>query len=171
MIMGRTTTLEDRILINELARTGFTDSEIAQRVGWSRFTVRKWRRRGSNQGRQGVASVMGRPTTGALSMSTPLIRETLRAWRIAHPGWGPKTLRAELETDNRFKRRQLPSRTSIGRFLQEEGLIRRYERHSKLPQPARTPAQAPHQEWEMDARGHQLEPWCGYRHWKQPQLE
>jgi transposase len=159
--MGKTTTLEDRMLINELARAGLTDTEIAERVGWSPFTVRKWRRRSNNQGRQGVASVMGRPTIGALNTFPSLIRETLRALRIAHPGWGAKTLRAELETDKRFKKRQLPSRTSIGRFLQEEGLTRSYQRHSKLPQPAKTTAQAPHQEWEMDARGHELVPGVG----------
>lgn len=61
--MGRVTTLEERILINELADAGYTDPEIAEMVGWSRWTVRKWRRRGSH-GRQALASKMGRPIRG-----------------------------------------------------------------------------------------------------------
>jgi hypothetical protein len=32
-----------------------------------------------------------------LSSFPSRLRETLRAWRIEHPGWEPKTLRAELE--------------------------------------------------------------------------
>lgn len=72
------------------------------------------------------------------------------------PGMGgPKTLRAELEADGSFAA-TLPSRSSIGRFLKEQGLTRRYEPpRVPLPvAPART-AKAPHQLWEMDARGNE----------------
>ena len=40
-------------------------------------------------------------------------------------------------------------------YLKQEGLPRSYERHQELPQPASTTAQAPHEEWELDARGYE----------------
>jgi hypothetical protein len=77
---------------------------------------------------------MGRPVIGALSSYPVRLRETLRAWRVAHPGWGPKTLRAELEADERFEGQRLPSLSGIANFLKEQDLARSYERHSELPQ-------------------------------------
>lgn len=153
--MRRVTTLEERVLINELAEAEYTNGQIAEQVGWKEPTVRKWRARGHCQGRPGLVSKMGRPITGALGTFPSLIRETLRAWRVAHPGWGPKTLRAELEADGRFEGQPLPSLRGIARFLKEEELTRPYERHSPLPGSTRRSAQASHEEWEMDARGQQ----------------
>ena len=43
--MARTTTLQDRIIIWELAEAGNPDPWIANAVGWKVPTVRKWRRR------------------------------------------------------------------------------------------------------------------------------
>jgi transposase len=60
--MARTTTLQDRVTIDELAQAGYTDPQIAAEVGWKLSTVRKWRRRAQRQGRKGLASAMGRPT-------------------------------------------------------------------------------------------------------------
>ena len=151
--MARMTTLQDRATIDQLAHQGYTDSQIATEVGWKVRTVRKWRRRAQQRGRKGLASTMGRPPTGALSSYPSLIRETLRAWRVAHPGWGPKTLRAELEADDCFKGRRLPPLSGIARFLKGQDLTRPYERHSELPQPKSPAASAPHAEWEMDSRG------------------
>jgi transposase len=156
MVMGRTTTLEERVLICELSKAGHTDREIAGQMGWSKWTIRKWRRRG-REGRKALVSEMGRPTTGLLSTFPASIRETVKGWREAHPGWGPKTLRAELEADERFKGQKLPCVRSIAAFLKQEELTRPYERHSELPQATRIAAvEAPHEVWEMDARGHEL---------------
>lgn len=159
--MARTTTLQDRIIIWELAEAGTPDPWIANAVGWKVPTVRKWRRRAQRQGRKGLASSMGRPVTGALSTFPALVRDTLRAWRIGHPGWGPKTLLTHLEDDERFKGRSLPALSSIARFLKEGEFTRSYERHSDLPQSEHQTACAPHEEWEMDARGHEYVPEVG----------
>ena len=150
-----TTSLEDRRTIVTLAKAGHTDSDIAERSGWSVSTVRKWRRREAKQGLKGLASRMGRPATGAMGTFSPDIKETLRAWRQAHPGWGPLTLRVELEEDDSWQDEALPSRTTIARWLNEAGLTRPYERHQDLPQPSSTSAHGPHEEWELDARGYE----------------
>jgi transposase len=156
-----TTTLEDRMTIVALAKVGHTDSDIAERSGWSVSTVRKWRRREAKQGLRGLASKMGRPSAGAMSTFSSDIEQTLRAWREAHPGWGPLTLRVELEQDVSWQDKALPSRTTIARWLKEAGLTRPYERHQDLPQPSSTSAEAPHEEWELDARGYEKVPDVG----------
>jgi hypothetical protein len=151
--MGKPTALEERVLINELARAGHTDRKIAEQLGWSVSTIRKWRRRGNREGRQGLASVMGRPPTGELGTFPSVIKETLRVWRAQHPGWGPKTLLAELRADERFRDQRLPSIRSIARFLKAEKVVRSYERHNELPLAPRNVPLAAHEEWEMDAKG------------------
>lgn len=151
--MARMTSLQDRVTIDQMSQQGYTDSQIASELGWAIPTVRKWRRRAQREGRKGLRSKMGRPPAGALSSYPARLRETLRAWRDAHPGWGPKTLRAELEADERFEGRRLPAPSSIAAFLKELEVTRAYERHSELPQSARRETNAPHEEWEMDSRG------------------
>ena len=43
--MSKRTTLEDRLQIVALAEAGLTDPQIVEQIGWSKHTVRKWRRR------------------------------------------------------------------------------------------------------------------------------
>jgi len=157
----RTTTLEERVTILTLAIAGHSDRDIAQRIGWKLSTVRKWRRRGQRGGRAGLVSKMGRPATGALSTFPSIVVERLRALRQAHPGWGPLTLRTELEDDLSLAGRSLPGRSTIARWLKEEEFTRAYERHQDLPQPASVSVQACHQEWEMDGRGYEKMPEVG----------
>jgi len=151
----RTTNLEDRVTILTLADVGHGDGEIAGRTGWKVSTVRKWRRRGQREGYPGLVSEMGRPVTGALSTFPPLLTETLRTWRRSRPGWGALTLRTELGKDPSWKSKALPTCSTIARWLKQEGFTRPYERHQDLPQPVRVSVQACHQQWEMDARGHE----------------
>ena len=158
--MGRSS-LQDRIMITSLAEAGYSDRQIAAQVGWSVPTVRKWRRRSRQRGADGtplstltlLANRLGRPPGTALGTFPPAVRELLRAWRTAHPGWGPKTLRAELAVA--LPEQPLPSRASIARWLRATGLTRRYERHQALPQAPHHAAQAPHEVWQLDAQGAQ----------------
>ena len=48
---------------------------------------------------------------------------------------------------------KLPSRSRIAAFLKQEGLTRKYERHSELPQAQAVDPRRAHEEWEMDAQG------------------
>jgi transposase len=155
------TSLEERVRIIEMAAGGKTSKEIAQEMGLSISTVKKWRRRHREGGRQGLASKIGRPRKGALSSFPGKMREVLKSWRKKHPGWGPKTLRAELSKHPAFEGQTLPSASSIGRYLKEQGLSQRYEPHHDLPQPKYQPAERPHQIWEMDARGYAYVPDIG----------
>jgi len=146
-------TLQQRLEISDRAERGETDPQIAIAMHFSPVTVRKWRRRAQREGRSGLGSHMGRPRTGALGQAPLELRDATRELRLAHPGWGPQTLRIELARDRRFGGLRLPSRARLAAFLKGEKLTRRHERHSELVQPEPQPATAPHDIWEMDAQG------------------
>lgn len=148
------TSLAERMQIVQGSAAGETAEQIAQRLGWCASTIRKWRRRGQVLGRAGLISPMGRPAAGAMSTFSPLLQAWLGQLRRNHPGWGPKTLRAELEQDSRWAGVALPSVAVIGRFLQAQGWTQRPEPHSSLPQSHPGAAGAAHAVWEMDARGY-----------------
>jgi transposase len=150
---GRKTTLEERIEIGERWETGQTDPEIAAAIDRPVWTVRKWRRKYQREGRLGVTSQMGRPVTGALGQFSTEMRDAVREIREQHSGWGPLTIRTELEDDRRFTGMRLPSRARIAAFLKQEEFTRKYEHHSDLPQPQAVEPERAHEEWEVDAQG------------------
>lgn len=150
---NRATTLQQRFEISERAERGETDPQIATAMQLSPVTVRKWRRRAQREGRSGLISHMGRPSTGALGQTSLELRDAARKLRLAHPGWGPQTLRLELAHDRRFVDLRIPSRARLAAFRKVEKLTRRHERRSELVQPAPQPTTAPHEVWEMDAQG------------------
>jgi hypothetical protein len=150
---GQTTSLAERIEIGERWGAGQKDPEIAAAMNLPVWTVRKWRRKYQKEGRSGLGSRMGRPRIGALGQSPLALRDTIRELRKAHPGWGPITIRMELENMPCFTGLKLPSRSRIAAFLKQEELTRKYERHVALPQPQATDPQRAHEEWEMDAQG------------------
>ena len=147
------TTLQQRLEIWARAEQGETDAQIAVAMQLSPMTVRKWRRRAQRHGRGGLASRRGRPARGALSQARPELRQAIREWRTAHPGWGPETLCVECQTDPRFHGEAIPSRSRVAAFLRAENFVRPYERHTDLQQPLAPQSLAPHLEWEMDAQG------------------
>jgi len=150
---GQKTSLEERIEIGERWESRQTDPQIATAMGRPLPTVRKWRRKYQREGRSGLVSRMGRPTTGALGQFPLEIQDAVREMRESHSGWGPLTIRAELEDDRRFTGMRLPSRSRIAVFLKQAGFTRKYERHSELSQPQVVEPERAHEEWEVDAKG------------------
>lgn len=158
--MAVMTSLAERIDIVESSTAGEAAWRISRRLGWRQSTIRKWRKRGRKWGRAGLVSHMGRPARGALSSFPEEVSATLLRWRQEHPGWGPVTLRKEMEQHPAFKGQKLPAPAHIGRFLRGKGLTKPYERHQQLPQ-AEKPVGLPHEVWEMDAQGYQFIPEVG----------
>lgn len=150
---GRETSLEQRVEIGERWAEGQSDPEIAAAMNLLPATVRKWRRKYQRQGRAGLKSQMGRPVKGALSQSPVKVRTAVKQMRQSHPGWGPLTIRTELELDDSLAKLRLPSRARIAAFLKEQKLTRKYERHSVLPQASMVEPERAHEEWEVDAQG------------------
>jgi hypothetical protein len=96
---------------------------------------------------------MGRPAVGALGTFPSEVQDVVLEMRDDHPGWGPLTIRIELEDAPRFAGMRLPSRSRIAAFLRQEERTRKYERHSELPQPQAADPERAHEEWEVDAKG------------------
>src|SRR5215212_3168749 len=129
---GQTTTFQERLTITERAAAGQSDPDIAEVLGCSVWTVRKWRRVGQRRGRSGLTSKIGRPPTGPMSTYPSALRDAIVHMRRAHPGWGPNTLLAELRLDERWQGTPLPSRSRIAALLKATKLTRRYQRHTDL---------------------------------------
>lgn len=89
MYHGQGTTFLERLEIIERAAAGQTDREIATALGYSGWTVRKWRRRAQRQDRTALRTRLGRPATGPLSTIDPTLQQTIRHLRQTHAGWGP----------------------------------------------------------------------------------
>lgn len=153
MRRGQVTTLQERQEIVERASGGACDAAIAAELGCSQWTVRTWRRSGQRGDRPALTPPVGRPAVGPLGTSPPRLRETVRQLRRAHPGWGPLTILATLQGDPCWGHTVLPSRARSAAFLKAEGFTRRYQRHSRLPQPQRPDITQPHDEWQLDAQG------------------
>jgi len=96
---------------------------------------------------------MGRPASGALGQFPLEMRDTVYEMRENHSGWGPLTIRTELEKDPHFAGIRLPSRSRIAAFLKQKDQTRKYERHSELPQPQAVEPERAHEVWEVDAQG------------------
>lgn len=152
---GKRISYSERLACGQQAAAGKTDPQIAHESGWSLWTVRKWRRVFQKQGQAGLAPAMGRPKKGTLSTYPVDLRTTLENMRRDHPGWGPITLLEEMALLPECFGQILPSRARVAAFLKEQRLVRRYERHASLPQPASELATQVHDEWEMDAQGRQ----------------
>lgn len=155
------TSYPERLKIDKLSKKGLTDRQIAEQIGFSIHTVRKWRRKFKTGGKACLLSQIGRPKRGALSSYPTEMRDQLKTWCKQHPGWGAKTLQTELLLSETLRGPRLPSRASLARWLKEQGKVRLYEKHSHLPATPACSAQACHEEWEMDARGYSRVPNLG----------
>lgn len=155
----KATNLQLRVTVGEFSRSGLGDRRIAEALRMSVHTVRKWRRRA--QRGEVLNRLVGRPKRGALSSFPAEIVGLLDRWRTAHPGWGAKTLRAELRNWYAGIPVRLPSQASIGRWLKQAGHSRPYQKHSDLPEAFRSTACYCHEEWELDARGYEHVPGAG----------
>jgi len=147
------TTLQQRLEIAARAEAGESDQQIATALGWSYWTVRKWRRQQHKEGRAGLAAVRGRPATGALGSVLPALREAIHEMRRAHEGWGPQTILTELAKTPAWAGQPLPSRSRIAAYLRQADFTRPYAHHTELAAPDLPPPAAAHQVWELDAQG------------------
>lgn len=151
----------ERLKIDKLSKKGLSDRQVAEQVGLSIHTVRKWRRKLKAGKKSSALSQMGRPKRGVLSTYPQAMCEQLKGWCKQHPGWGAKTLHTELSLSETFRNQPIPSRAALARWLKEHNEVRLYEKHSQWPASTSDRAQVCHEEWEMDARGYSRVPNLG----------
>jgi len=155
----KATSLQLRVAISESSRSGLSDRRIAELLKASVHTVRKWRRKA--QRGEILNGPLGRPKRGALSSFPQEIVSLLERWRTGHPGWGAKTLRAELSQWFAGLPVSLPGQASIGRWLKQTGRSQAYQKRSELPKAFRATTHYCHEEWELDARRYEQAPTVG----------
>ena len=149
--MSRFTTLAERKFIETLAKAGKTSRFIADKLGMSIWTVRKWRQQLK---KKTVESKMGRPKKGALSTYSKKIKKAIRHLREKNEGWGALSILDELVEKKGYKYSELPSESSVERYLSELGMITQiYERHGSIPRPKYKRVKHAHDLWEVDAQG------------------
>lgn len=113
-------TLAEREYIYQQKLKGVRLEQIAEELGCSYYTVRKWWRRGRDQGQEGLRqNRRGRPRRGILSTYPEAMRRQIQRLKCSHPRWGPDRIRVELAEDSRWQGRQLPSRSQIALYLKE----------------------------------------------------
>lgn len=150
---SRASTYLERLDMVAYTTAGAGDAAVAEQLGWSRWTVRKWRRRSQRHGSAALVRRMGRPQVGAAGSFPQTLRDEMLRMRTANPGWGPKTILVELQKDPCFARHKLPSRSTIAAFLQAQQKTRQYRRHTHLQHANIQRGTYAHEEWELDAKG------------------
>jgi putative transposase len=126
---------------------------LCQRIGISRKTAYKWRRR-YRCGRLGSLVDQSRRPHRQTTRTQDIWLRRLRQWRRRRPTWGVRKLRYGLE--QQFGRAGLPSGATLGRWLRRWGLAKGRRRRSPGPAVARPPVQPAGQNnevWTVDFKG------------------
>ena len=156
--MKKITDLSTRQMIQQLRDQGISCSLIAEQLDLSLSVVKKWSTK-THRGEFG--GPMGRPSVGALGSFDPEVVNRLYELRRDKSGWGPYFLRDELLRQG-YEESELPARSSIARYLHAQGLTRAYQRHAGVDLPKLPPVEAPHDCWQMDAKGTHKAGSCGH---------
>jgi transposase InsO family protein len=127
-------------------------SEIAERHQVSRKTVHKWVARYEAYGVEGMAELSRAPHQHPQAVEE-VWRERVGAVRQQHPRWGAGKLAWLLKQQHR---ETVPSESTIGRLLRENGWSRKRRPKAKAHGTARLEqAEQPNQVWGIDFKG-----WC-----------
>lgn len=121
--MKRSTGEKERKQFYQLHQAGKTYAQIADQYETSVECVRMWCRRQRDGG--DVKDRYYNPRSGVLSQFTPPVRERILTLRRSHPHWGPASLLLNLGKEADLQGLSLPSRASIGRYLQQFPEFRR----------------------------------------------
>ena len=112
------TSMEQRRLMVHLHEQGWTSTAIASELGISRWTVQRWVRRYRAAGEVGLAYRPRRPRTEHPQTTPGAVRTRIRELREAHPGWGARLIRKQLEREHW---EPIPSEVTIQHWLARFG--------------------------------------------------
>ena len=141
-----------RYLIKEMVDVGHTKREISETLGIPMSTARKWMRRS----KKGILdSQLGRPRKESLSTFSSQVITRIKELGGQKPGWGGISIYVELVKLKEFADHELPSPSSINRYLEENGLVRKYEKRTEHSSTAVIKSTRPHHVWQLDAEGNE----------------
>lgn len=138
--------------IYEAKLQGCTLSEIAKQVGCSAACVRKWWRRGRDQGLAGLREGRrGRGKSGRLSQFDPLVASKALDLKQNYPKWGANRVLIEFADDEELQSLRLPAASTLAAYFKEAcpHLLRKQRDRNSKPT---TPSQAGgvHEVWQLD---------------------
>jgi transposase InsO family protein len=127
--------------------------DVCREYGISRKTGYKWKERFFSEGLSGLRDESRRPKTSPRELSETMVCQIVKL-KHAHPGWGPRKLRAILART--CSPSDLPSESSFKRVLDKAGLVERRRRRlpseqGRLTMPVK--AERPNQIWTIDFKG------------------
>lgn len=144
------TTIVQRQEMLRLVEKGYTYAEVAEQVGVSFWTARKWIRIGKKCGVEQLASCYGRPRAGPLAGFAPQIKYKVLRLKKKHPGWGAEYVLKKLREDQEMKGKKLPSAMTIWRYWRSFG-VRLFSKRDPSKSELKS-SEIPHGVWQMDAK-------------------
>lgn len=123
--------------------------EVARRYGVSRQSVHAWLRRYASRGLAGLVDRSPRPD-GCPHQMPVEVEAMVVEMRVAHPGWGPRTIGSRLAAAGV---EPLPGRSSIYRALVRHGLIEVARRRRRREDYKRWERSRSMELWQMDLVG------------------
>ena len=142
---------KERIYQGKLA--GKTLAEVAEAVGCSVHSARKWWRVGRDKGQQGLAARRrGRGGSGVLSQFESAMAAKAVELKRAHPRWGGRRVWLALSQDEEVGQLAIPSPSRLAVYFKQHcpQLVRSPKRKPKPPRPLR--GQEVHQVWQLDSQ-------------------
>ena len=153
MPFKQTHVMDERLrFVDEARRSLRSFSELCRRYGISRKTGHKWLARFEQGGFDALADQARAPHTCPWS-TPPKVREAILQVRRAFPDYGAKKIRWYLEANR--PELPLPSRTTIHKIIDREGLVQPRRKRVRRWHPGRpqTFASEPNQTWTLDFKG------------------
>lgn len=146
----RATTVQQRQEMARLANQGQSYQAVADKLGVSLWTARKWIRQARRGGLAALVTTFGRPATGPLSSFDPLVRYVALRLKRQHRTWGAAYVVKKMGEHPLLKGKRLPSPVQVWRYWRSFGDRLLPRRHPA--QPRRPPAGVAHGVWQMDAK-------------------
>lgn len=144
------TTIAQRREMLRLVEEGETYASVAEQVGVSFWTARKWIRIGKKCGVENLASWYGRPRAGPMAGYDQMIKYQVLRRKKKHSGWGAEYVLKKLQEDQQLKGKKLPSAMTIWRYWRSFG-ARLFAKRDP-PRSEIAPSEKPHGVWQIDAK-------------------
>lgn len=96
----------------------------------------------------------GRPRVGTASKIEPLVLDRIKYYKGLYEYWGASSIYYELLHKDNYHKENLPSISTINRYLKKNNLVHKYERrHYLSPNHPPSEAKEAHECWQIDDMG------------------
>ena len=146
----RATTVQQRQEMARLADQGESYQVVADQIGVSFWTARKWIRQARRDGLSALVTTFGRPATGPMSGCDPLVRYVALRLKCEHKTWGAAYVVKKMGERPSLKGKKFPGLITVWRYWRSFG--DRLFPKRRPAQPKHPPAGVAHGVWQMDAK-------------------